>query len=125
MSSMWASVLSRVPQGSVFLLYVDDLSDWVVNSMRLFADDANIWTKLDRDDSSWSFQRDLFSLCNWSDKWLLKFNLQECKLMHNGHSMPTRYYVRDVQKDKELQVTEEKRDLGEYASTNLKSGLQY
>ena len=50
---MWATVLSRVPQGSVLgtfliLLYVNDLPDWIVNNMRLFADDAKIWTKLDR-----------------------------------------------------------------------------
>jgi len=86
--SMWANVLSGVPQGSVlepllFLLYVNDLSDSVVKSMRLFA----------RDNSSWSLQRDLDGLCNWSDKSLLKINTQKCKLMYIGHNMPTSYYL--------------------------------
>ena len=39
------------------------------------------WTKLASDDSSWSLQSDLDGLCHWSDKWLLKFNTQKCKLL--------------------------------------------
>jgi len=42
-------VLSGVPQGSVgllgpllFLLFVNDLPDWIKNSMRMFADDVKI-----------------------------------------------------------------------------------
>ena len=40
-------VLSGVPPGSVlgpllFLLFVNDLPDWIKNSMRMFADDVKI-----------------------------------------------------------------------------------
>ena len=46
--SEWIKVLSGVPQGSVlglllFLLFVNDLPDWIKNSMRMFADDVKIW----------------------------------------------------------------------------------
>jgi len=58
----------------LFLLYVNDIPDCVVDNIRFFADDAKIWTKLDRDDSSWSLQNDLDGLYNWSDKWILKLN---------------------------------------------------
>jgi len=45
--SDWIEVLSGVPQGSVlgpllFLLFVNDLPDWIKNSMRMFADDVKI-----------------------------------------------------------------------------------
>ena len=45
--SAWSPVISGVPQGSVlgpllFLLYVNDLPDWIVNDMRMFADDTKI-----------------------------------------------------------------------------------
>ena len=45
--SGWSDVVSGVPQGSVlglllFLLYVNDLPDWIVNSMRMFADDTKV-----------------------------------------------------------------------------------
>ena len=46
--SEWVSVLSGVPQGSVlgpllFLLFVNDLPDWIRNNIRMFADDTKIW----------------------------------------------------------------------------------
>ena len=46
--SEWVSVLSGVPQGFVlgpllFLLFVNDLPDWIRNSIRMFADDTKIW----------------------------------------------------------------------------------
>ena len=43
--SEWVVVLSGVPQGSVlgpllFLVFVNDLLDWVVNGISMFADDT-------------------------------------------------------------------------------------
>jgi len=44
--SDWIKVLSGVPKGSVLgsllLLFVNDLPDWIKNSMRMFADDVKI-----------------------------------------------------------------------------------
>jgi len=37
----------------------------------------------------------LNSLKNWSDKRLLKFNLEKCKVMHVGHSIPTEYMLQE------------------------------
>ena len=54
-------VISGVPQGSVlgpllFLLFVNDLPRWIVNSMKMFADDTRLWcrieTESDRDSES-------------------------------------------------------------------------
>ena len=36
------------------------------------------------DKSRDSLQTDLLRLCNWSDKWLMKFNTDKCKVMHFG-----------------------------------------
>jgi len=85
---------------------------WVVNSMRFYGDNGMVWTQLDRADSSWSRRRDMYGLCNWSDRWLLTFNIQECKIMHVGYYMPTWNYLTDQHNDNELQVIEEKRHLG-------------
>ena len=70
-------VLSGVPQGSVlgpllFLLFVNDLPDWITNSMRMFADDVKIWNVIRTDAGDDSLQEDLNSLARWSSKWLLK-----------------------------------------------------
>ena len=49
--SSWVNVLSGVPQGSVlgpllFLLFVNDLPDWIKTNIRMFADDTKIWTRI-------------------------------------------------------------------------------
>ena len=72
-------VLSGVPPGSVlgpllFLLFVNDLPDWIKNSIRMFADDVKIWNVIRTDAGNHSLQEDLSRLARWSSKWLLKLN---------------------------------------------------
>ena len=58
------------------------------------------------------FQDDLRKLKDWSDKWLLKFNPDKCKVMHVGHNHSTEYFIeQDSKLSKLAEVTEEK-DLG-------------
>jgi len=41
-------------------------------------------------------QQDLERLENWSDKWLLGFNAEQCKVMHIGHNIKsTKYFLND------------------------------
>jgi len=65
--SDWTEVLSGVPQGSVLgpllvLLFVNDLPDWIKNSMRMFADDVKIWNVIRTDAGDDSLQKDLSRL---------------------------------------------------------------
>ena len=69
-------VLSGVPQGSVlgpllFLLFVNDLPDWIRNSMRMFADDTKIWCVVKQVEDNLLLQKDLDSMAEWSEEWLL------------------------------------------------------
>ena len=66
-------VISGVPQGSVkrpllFLLFVNDLLRWIVNSMKMFADDTKLLCRNETKADSESLQKDLDSLANWSQK---------------------------------------------------------
>ena len=66
----------------LFLIFVQDLPDWIKNSMMMFADDTKIWTAIANADDAESLQQDLNRLGEWSEKWLLKFNPTKCKVMH-------------------------------------------
>ena len=64
-------VLSGVPQGSVlgpllFLLFVNDLPDWIISSMIMFADDTKLWRTIKTTNDSQILQRDLDALMNLS-----------------------------------------------------------
>jgi len=62
--SAWVEVLSRVPQGLVlgpllFLLFVNNLPSWFVNSIKMFADDTKIWRVISKAEDSDDLQQDL------------------------------------------------------------------
>jgi len=127
--SFWAEVLSGVPQGSVlgpllFLIFVNDLPDWVYNDMLMFADDTKIWSKIRNLEDRRLLQEDLDRLMQWSKKWLLKFNPDKCMVMHIGHNMQTVYTLTDQGTVRQLEETSTERDLGVMVSRDLKPGLQ-
>ena len=108
-----------------FLLFVNDLPDWIVNSMRMFADDVKIWNVIRTDTDSVSLQDDLNSLTRWSNKWLLKLNASKCKVMHIGHSLDTSYNLSDdTGAISTIEQTSEEKDLGVHLTADLKSSTQ-
>ena len=69
-------VLSGVPQGSVlrpllFLLFVNDLSEWIVSSLKMFADDTKLWITLKSKTDSAILQNDLDNLITWSNQCMV------------------------------------------------------
>jgi hypothetical protein len=127
--SSWREVLSGVPQGSVlgpllFLIFVNDLPEWIKCNMRMFADDTKIWSKIRVQQDSILLQADLDSLMKWSDEWLLRFNCEKCKVMHVGHRLGTDYYMNSSGKATKLEEIQEERDLGVIVVNNLKSSQQ-
>ena len=127
--SGWLDVISGVPQGSVlgpllFLLFVNELPSWIVTNMKMFADDTKLWNKVNSVADGQKLQGDLDRLMDWSDKWLLKFNAAKCKVMHVGHSLDTRYFIRDETGPVQLQSVDEERDLGVFFTKDLKSSTQ-
>ena len=76
-------VLSGIPQGSVlgpllFVLYINDLPDYVENKAKLFADDLELIANAA---NGKIIDDDLRKLEQWERTWLLKFNLDKCKVM--------------------------------------------
>src|SRR5664279_5689277 len=122
-------ITSGVPQGSVlgpllFLLYVNDMPQWITTNIRMFADDTKLWHKISTTLDSQLLQNDLNSLEKWSTIWQLKFNPSKCKVMHVGHDVDTRYFVTNGKSREELVSVEEEKDLGVHFSKDLKVGTQ-
>ena len=113
-------VTSGVPQGSVigpllFLIYINDLPDQIINYISLFADDVKMLTK---SSAALTNQQDINKLLEWQDTWLLRFNVQDekCKVLHVGKANPQHtYYIGDSQ----LPAVSFEKDLGVYVSNNL------
>ena len=86
-------VSSGIPQGSVlgpllFVIFINDLPQFCGNSSELFlfADDAKIFKHIiDVNDSTVlnNYGQELY---NWSEKWLMKLNLDKCKILTLGRS---------------------------------------
>ena len=96
-SSKWGKVVSGVPQGSVlgptlFSMYVNDLPSMVCSTLKMFADDTKLYRKIQDSGDIQAIQEDLKKLGDWSDRWLLRFNLEKCTVMHCGSSNPKAPY---------------------------------
>ena len=91
--SQWSPVVSGIPQGSVlgptlFIIFVNDIPTQLHGSVKLFADDAKVYSRVKRPDGQSSVQVDLDALGDWSSRWLLPFNVAKCKVMHLGPAVP-------------------------------------
>ena len=114
------SVGSGIPQGSVlgpllFLLYINDLPNSILNSVSLFADDLKMYGKSCMKNT---LQTDLDHLSKWQNIWLLKFNTKDnkCKVMHAGTNNPKHKYFLDGM---ELPEIKSEKDLGVLVSDSL------
>ena len=76
-------VPSSVPQGSLlgpvlFLLYINDITDHIQSTMRLFADGSIVYREITNTCHHALLQQDLTSLCEWAETWQLNFNITKC-----------------------------------------------
>ena len=92
-SSQEYSVNAGVPQGSIlgptlFLLYINDLSDDVICDIAIYADDTTLYSKCDRASDLWQqlelaseLESDLQDMVDWGKKWLVDFNAGKTQLV--------------------------------------------
>ena len=108
---------SGIPQGSahigpiLFVLYINDLClpSNILSDVYMFADDTNIFNIIKSPEDQETLQNDLDTLSMWSDKWLLKFHPEKCKVMHLGKAGDIEYSYKLKEGDTyhELSYTEE------------------
>ena len=120
--SSWSQVTSGIPQGSVlgpllFLLFINDMPDGVMSSIKIFADDAKAYKDVQTEEDMLTLQNDVYAcaLCDWSLKWQLTFNAAKCTNMTYGNAKIKSKYkmkegdgkVTDIRHDDEVE-----KDLG-------------
>ena len=78
--SNWKNIESGVPQGSVlgpllFLVFINDLPENLLSTMKLFADDSSIFTQVtDVTQTQTILERDLKTISEWGHQWKMVFN---------------------------------------------------
>jgi len=58
---------------------VNDLPEWIKTNIKMFMDDTKLWNTIRHELDSQEMQKDLNRLREWSNKWLLDFNIEKCK----------------------------------------------
>ena len=120
--SSWACAKSGISQGSVlgptlFVIFINDMSNAIKNSCMLFADDAKLYRTIQTKEDASSLQEDIDSLVRWSLNWQLPFNVEKCKIMRIGNDKnPQTYYMNE----QPLDYVKEEKDLGVVVDNRLK-----
>ena len=91
-SSQQYPVNAGVPQGfilgpTLFLPYINDLSDDVTCDIAIYADDTTLYSKCDQASDLWQqlelaseLESDLRDTVDWGRKWLVDFNAGKIQL---------------------------------------------
>ena len=100
--SKTSPVKSGVPQGSVlgpalFLIFVADVAEIIQNFISLYADDSKLFSYIldshDHQHTQLSIQEDINTLCQWSDRMQMSFNVDKCHRLHLGQSNTEFHYT--------------------------------
>nr|VZI43318.1 unnamed protein product [Spirometra erinaceieuropaei] len=101
-------------------MYVDDAARDLDYEVAMFADDMKIWSVIRGPADEDRLQMNLNRLEEWSNRWLLRFNVAKCSILRLGNtarSASTRGYFLG---GAALQEVEAQKDLGVLTTSSLK-----
>ena len=97
------------------------MGDNITSKVLKFADDTNIFRKINNDGDKKHLQNDLDKLVKWSKKWQMLFNFGKCKCLHTGHrNLDVNCKIGQTV----LGITAKEKDLGVTISTDMKVSEQ-
>jgi hypothetical protein len=65
----------------LFLVYINDLPEYVQSNVHLFADDTIMYLAIHLEDQCAQLQSDLDNLQSWEKDWLMEFNSDKCEVL--------------------------------------------
>ena len=85
--STWKNTNAGVPQsptlGSLFLIYINDLTEGLTTNVKLFAEDTSLFSVVhDTQTSKNDLNKDLKIINNWTFQWKMNFNPDPTKQDH-------------------------------------------
>ena len=104
----------------LFILFINDLVDYIKNKTKLFADDTKIIAKTSNEPDS-CLQKDIDNVLKWTNTWLMRLNLDKCYAFWQKQPQ-TKYTMKSYDNEELIQIekTDSERDLGIQVSSNLK-----
>ena len=86
----------------------------------MFKYDTKLFRTVYRETDSMVIQKDVIALQEWSNKWQMKFNGDECKILHiGGKHSNQKYYMTQSRKPVELHKTKQEKYLVIYIEPEL------
>ncbi|XP_059581297.1 uncharacterized protein LOC106737704 isoform X1 [Alligator mississippiensis] len=106
---------------TLFNIFSSDLDEGVESTLSKFADDTNMWGKVDTLEVRERLQLDLDRLQKWADENRMGFNVDKRRVLHLGRRNPHPMYRRG---SSPLESTEAERDLGVIIDSRMNMSRQ-
>ena len=75
---------------SLFIIFINDIPNDITSKVIFFEDDTKLYNSAHLNHL---IQEDLNHLLQWSNKWLLPFNIEKCNVLHYGKVNPKNDYM--------------------------------
>ena len=125
-ASSWEDITSGIPQGSVqgpilFLIYINDLPGAVAGLIKLFADDAKVYSTVESNQKELALQNQVTRSETRAALWQMFFNILKCHNLHIGNLETDFKYEMTTNKGKlAIEQVKSERDLGVIVTVDSK-----
>ena len=125
-SSDSANISSGIPQGSVlgpilFLIFINDLPDVILSFIKLFADDAKLFGRVNSIMQGLTVQVSLDNSVDWAKLWEMNYHFKKCKHLHVGnHDLDIEYTMQTETGEIKVEKVQSEKDLGVIFDQKLK-----